>query len=132
MLINNLENLKLEREMLDIENENNDIHNYLNEHPELSVPKFFEKVGNNKKSSEVTLFNNNIESLYGRWDSTSKDLITLGDNFDNNLSFGEFTIDYDNLSGINVEESNDNKLSSDDLQKFLEQREKELDELFKK
>jgi len=127
-LKNNLENLKLEREMLDIENDNNQIQEYIKQNPNTNVSDLFQKM-NVKHSTSMTIFDSDPSTLYGRWDSSSKDLVSFNDSHDNNLTFGEFAVDYNNIN--NLDPINDNRLNEDDLEKFLKLREKELDDLLK-
>jgi hypothetical protein len=107
-LSNNMENLKLERELLDIENCD---------------------IKTEEPKSTVTIFQQDMNSLFGKWDSTSTELLPLdATELASNINFGELTSE----PILTSEALKDTKLSNEDIENFILERKREFESLYKK
>lgn len=137
IIISNLENLKLEREMFDIENQNSEIQEFMKQHQNISSQEIFTRINHNiQNNSQVSLFQSKPDELFGKWDVQSTQLVTLSADNDlvfaplDNLNAGEFNFDVNNISSHALPE--DTKLSMDDINKYLQLRDDELKNIYQK
>lgn len=112
-LSNTIENLKLERELMDIENY--DIKtNYNN---------------TEQAKSTLTIFQQDMDNLFGKWDSTSTELVPLdATELASNINFGELASE----PILTSDALKDTKLSNEDIDKFILERKREFESLYKK